>query len=79
MSKKHKSICYHWMCFSYCFCVGICKVITISGKGLKHCAITPRIKKYNSIIKKKKKTNDDRTVDSTVSKNKSKTHGILKF
>ena len=55
MSKKHKSICYHWMCFSYCFCVGICKVITISGKGLKHCAITPRIKKYNSIIKKKKR------------------------
>ena len=56
MSKKHKSIYYHWMYFNYCFCVGISKFITVSEKELEHFAISPRIKKCNSIIKKKDRT-----------------------
>ena len=78
MSKKHKSIYYHWIYFNYCFCLGISKFITVSEKELKHFAISPRIKKCNSIIKKKRQ-NDDRTVDSIVSKNKGKQHRILSF
>ena len=35
--------------------VGIPTEITSSANGLKICAITARIKKYESIIKKKKK------------------------
>ena len=35
--------------------VGIPKGITSSAKGLQICAITAGIKKYKSIIKKKKK------------------------
>ena len=38
--------------------VGIPVGITSSGIGLKICAITGRIKKYKSIIKKKKKKHD---------------------
>ena len=45
------------MCFHFCFCfiswysIGI----TSSAVGLKICVITAAIKKYKSIIKKKKK------------------------
>ena len=48
------------MCFHFCFFffswfpIGI----TSSAIGLKICAITARIKKYKSIIKKKKKKHD---------------------
>ena len=38
--------------------VGIPKGITISAIGLKICAIAAGIKKYKSIIKKKKKKHD---------------------
>ena len=38
--------------------LGIAIRITISTKGLKICAITARITKYKSIIKKKKKKHD---------------------
>ena len=38
--------------------VGITKGITSSAIGLKICAITAAIKKYKSIIKKKKKKHD---------------------
>ena len=38
--------------------VGVPIVMTSSAMGLKVCAITVRIKKYKSIIKKKKKKHD---------------------
>ena len=38
--------------------LGISTVITSFGIGLKNCAIAGGIKKYKSIIKKKKKKND---------------------
>ena len=38
--------------------VGVPIVMTSSAIGLKVCAITVRIKKYKSIIKKKKKKHD---------------------
>ena len=48
------------MCFHFCFCllVSIPLGITSSVIGLKICAITAGIKKYHSIIKKKKKKHD---------------------
>ena len=48
------------MCFYFyfCFLVGISIGTTISAIGLKICAITAAIKKYKSIIKKKKKKHD---------------------
>ena len=43
------------MCFSFCFfLIGIPADITNSAAELKNCAITTVIKKYKSIIKKKK-------------------------
>ena len=48
------------MCFSFCFgsLVGIPIVITSSAIGLRNCAITAIIKKYKSIIQKKKRKHD---------------------
>ena len=45
------------MLFHFCFCfvVGIPLGITSSAVATKMCAITAGIKKYNSIIKKRKK------------------------
>ena len=74
MSKKHKEVCrifnhtYHLLIlnstvagcvFSYTFAlVGILIGITISTIALNICEITAGIKKYRSIIKKKKKKHD---------------------
>ena len=44
------------MLLNFCFCFFI--VITSSAIGLKICAITTGIKRYKSIIKKKKKKHD---------------------
>ena len=47
------------MCFSFCFfLIGIPADITNSAVELKNCAITTVIKKYKSIIKKKKNKHD---------------------
>ena len=47
------------MCFSFCFfLIGIPAGITNSAVELKNCAITTVIKKYKSIIKKKKNKHD---------------------
>ena len=47
------------MCFSFCFfLIGIPAEITNSAVELKNCAITTVIKKYKSIIKKKKNKHD---------------------
>ena len=42
-------------CSAFACLVGIPKGITSSAKGLQICAITGRIKKYKSMIKKKRK------------------------
>ena len=46
------------MCFYFCFCFLVCipADITRSEVEMKVCAITAVIKKYNSIIKKKKQS-----------------------
>ena len=49
-------MCFH---FYFCFLIGIPIGITSSAIGLEICAITAGIKKYNSIIKKKKKKHDE--------------------
>ena len=48
------------MYFNFCFCFlfGIPIGITSSAIGLKICAINAGIKKYKSIIKKRKKKHD---------------------
>ena len=48
------------MCFYFCFgsLVGNPIGITSSAIGLRNCAITAIIKKYKSIIKKKKRKHD---------------------
>ena len=48
------------MYFKFCFCflLGIPIGITSSAIGLKVCAIVAGIKKYKSVIKKKKKKHD---------------------
>ena len=48
------------MCFHFCFCFFIWYSIGItnSAVGLKICVITAGIKKYKSIIKKKKQKHD---------------------
>ena len=43
---------------SYASLIGIPMGILISAKGFQNCAITVEIKKYKSIIKKKKKKHD---------------------
>ena len=43
---------------SFVSLLSILKGITSSAIGLKRCALTARIKKYKSIIKKKKKQHD---------------------
>ena len=73
MSKKHKKVCItlnyieHFLilastitgCISIsAFSIGIPIGITSSAVGLKNCAIAAGIKKYKSIIKKKKKKHD---------------------
>ena len=72
MSKKHKKICTtviyfeHFLILAYWIVsispfaslIGIPIGITSSAIGLKICAITAGIKKYKSIIKKKKKKHD---------------------
>ena len=74
MSKKHKKVCttlnyiqqlyssnYNYQIISisaFASLAGIPIGITRSGIGLKICAITAGIKKYKSIIKKKKKEHD---------------------
>ena len=70
VSKKHKKVCLNYIeqflilgsaitgCVSisaFASLVGIPVGITISPIGLKICAITAAIKKYKSVIKKKKK------------------------
>ena len=65
MSKKHKKVCTKQFFIFYNFwdvsisafssLVAIPVGITSSAIGLKICAITARIEKYNSVIKKKKK------------------------
>ena len=46
--------------FAFASLVAIPVVITSSGVGIKICAMTAGIKKYKSIIKKKKKKHDKR-------------------
>ena len=70
MSRKHKKVCITQRflrasavtgCISisaFASLVGIAIGITSSPKGLKICSITTGIKKYNSIIRKKKKKHD---------------------
>ena len=72
MSKKHKKVCKTSNCIEQLLifvtgCVSISSFGSLVGfpirimsstVGLKICAITARIKKYNSIIKKKKKKHD---------------------
>ena len=54
----------YWMYFNFCVCFSICFLvcvpigITSSVIGLKICAVAAGIKKYKSIIKKKKKKYD---------------------
>ena len=70
MSEKYKKTCKHscwtlayisinsyWLCFNFAFAelVAISVGITSSAAGMKICAITAEIKKYKTIIKKKKK------------------------
>ena len=45
---------HFWICFFSRYSIAI----TSSAIGLKNCAITAGIKKYKSIINKKKKTHD---------------------
>ena len=61
------------MYFNFCFCffAWYSYLITSSARGLKICAIAPGIKKYKSIIKKKKKKHDRIVLPS-----KSKSNGI---
>ena len=48
------------MYLNFCFCFfGILIGITTSEIGLKICAITAQIQKYKSIIKKKRKKQND--------------------
>ena len=63
-SKKYKKVCstlnytkYFLILVSAKWCVSVLQVyrITISAIGLDICAITAGIKKYKSVIKKKKK------------------------
>ena len=51
------SINSYWLCFNFAFAelVAISVGITSSAAGMKICAITAEIKKYKTIIKKKKK------------------------
>ena len=68
MSEKYKktlkyltlayfSFSSYWFCF-ICF-ISLCFVgVTSSAVGIKICAITAEIKKFKSIIKKKKKEHD---------------------
>ena len=51
----------YWIVFNFCFCIFSWYSNTSSARELKICAITAAIKKYKSIIKKKKK-NQDRIV-----------------
>ena len=54
------SVFSYWMYFHFwiCFFSQYSVAITSSATELKNCAITAGIKKYKSIIKKKKKTHD---------------------
>ena len=54
------SVFSYWMYFHFwiCFFSQYSVAITSSAIELKNCAITAGIKKYKSIIKKKKKTHD---------------------
>ena len=51
---------------SFASLVGIPKGITSSAIGLKICAITIGIKKYKSIIKKKKKKHDKMVISKAL-------------
>ena len=57
MSKKHKKVC-RVLLIIIASLAGIPIGITSSAIELKICAITAAIKKYKSIIKKKKKKHD---------------------
>ena len=54
------SLCGYWKYINFCFSsfLGIPIGITCSAIGLQICAITAGIKKFKSIIKKKKKKRD---------------------
>ena len=65
MSNKHKKVCttltyrfYNCWISAFASLVGILIWIRSSAIGLKICAITAGIKKYKSIIKKKKRKHD---------------------
>ena len=68
MSKKHKKVSRVFIYIEHllilvstvrgCISIGIPIRITSSAIGLKLCGITAGIKKYKSIIKKKKKKHD---------------------
>ena len=65
MSNKHKKVCttlnyrfYNCWISAFASLVGILIWIRSSTIGLKICAITAGIKKYKSIIKKKKRKHD---------------------
>ena len=61
---------------AFAFLVGIPIEITSSAKVLKICAITARIRKYKSIIKKKKKKHDKKVL---LAKSKSNRIEVLIF
>ena len=54
------SFCYHLLCFDFCFCFisWFCIGIASSAVGLKVFVTTGSIKKYKSMISKKKKKHD---------------------
>ena len=60
MSKRHKKRCrgfnYVGHLLIVIYTITGCVFICISVIGLKICAITARIKKYKSIIRKKRKS-----------------------
>ena len=72
MSREHEKVCTRfglpYFSFFNCFCISISAIASLlsiligimsSAIWLKVCAITAGIKKYKSIIKKKKKKHDE--------------------
>ena len=58
MSKKQKEVCTTLNCIEHFLILGPTITGFASAIGLKICAITVGVKKYKSIIKKKKKKHD---------------------
>ena len=50
--------CSPWLCFDFWICFISWYACRLCVVGLKRCALTVRVKKYKSIMKKKKKKHD---------------------